>query len=414
MEVVISGNLVTITKADGTETTLNGPQFTSDSDTKAVQYNTEPVVQGSDPYTIPNPTSVVRYKIFIHMSDGRVEWFFLDEVTNQGTWTNDLTGANIAVDDIAQAMIISGGGGGGSVNSVTGSAPIASSGGANPAISLNNSGVTAGAYTVNGQALFTVTAKGLISTAVSAALTSDDIPDQSGIGFTVTDALLNLQSQIVPSVTTVNGIGPGDITVDAEDIDVIDMVVVTMGTLNNVLFLDGFSSDPNTFIGNVGGNWVIYVGASPTYYSGTPATSPITSATAWTDGAFGPPIQFVVQAYEGTVQDALQAAASNIGALSTYKMVEGTVVGSALTVVGGSLGATLTADNIATGVYHIDGPSGIFPTGKTVLIPVVVDANPYYCTIDYASDSRSVVNVFDSTGTAADPTMIQFTIRTYA
>jgi hypothetical protein len=53
---------------------------------------------------------------------------------------------------------------GGTVTAVTGSAPIASSGGTTPAISLNASGVTPGSYT---NANITVTAKGLISTAAN-------------------------------------------------------------------------------------------------------------------------------------------------------------------------------------------------------------------------------------------------------
>lgn len=56
------------------------------------------------------------------------------------------------------------GGGGGGVTSVSGAAPIASSGGATPIISHNDSGVTAGSYT---NASVTVNAKGHVTAASS-------------------------------------------------------------------------------------------------------------------------------------------------------------------------------------------------------------------------------------------------------
>lgn len=62
---------------------------------------------------------------------------------------------------------------GGSVTSVTATAPMASTGGATPVISLNDSGVTAGTY-----AKVTVNAKGLVTG--NASLAAGDIPNLAG------------------------------------------------------------------------------------------------------------------------------------------------------------------------------------------------------------------------------------------
>lgn len=53
-----------------------------------------------------------KLKFKVTLLDGKeeVEWFFLDEVKNQPTWTNDMAGLTIAIDDITTwiGSIISG------------------------------------------------------------------------------------------------------------------------------------------------------------------------------------------------------------------------------------------------------------------------------------------------------------------
>lgn len=65
------------------------------------------------------------------------------------------------------------------VTSVTGTSPIASSGGSTPAISLNNSGVTANTYgSSTALPIITVTEKGLITGVTTASVSS--VPSQTG------------------------------------------------------------------------------------------------------------------------------------------------------------------------------------------------------------------------------------------
>ena len=78
--------------------------------------------------------------------------------------TPGINGQVITTNSSGAVVWGAGGGGGGGVTSVTGTAPIVSSGGTTPAISLAASGVTAGSYS---NANITVSAEGLITVASS-------------------------------------------------------------------------------------------------------------------------------------------------------------------------------------------------------------------------------------------------------
>lgn len=95
----------------------------------------------------------------------------LGNIASWPGWTNDQAGYDQAEIDIYANFPATAGAG--PVNSVTASAPLASSGGANPNISHLNSGVVAGAYT---SANITVDAKGHITLAANG---TGGVPDYS-------------------------------------------------------------------------------------------------------------------------------------------------------------------------------------------------------------------------------------------
>ena len=144
MEVTITGNLIEIVKDDGTEMVINGLNIVDEGAIRWEQYNSVPPASSGNPYLTPTPTKATRYKVVLHFNDNRWEEIYLGDVTNQAGWTDDLTGANTAVADLSAALVVSGGGGGGGVTSVSASAPLSSSGGATPTISISTSGATAG------------------------------------------------------------------------------------------------------------------------------------------------------------------------------------------------------------------------------------------------------------------------------
>lgn len=143
MQVTVTGNLIEIVKDDGTELVINGANVVDEGGIRWEQYNTAPPILGSDPYTQPTPTKVARYKITLHFNDNRWETIWMGEVTNQPSWTDDLTGVNNATTYLSAALVASGGGGGG-VSSVSADAPLSSSGGSAPTISIDTTGATAG------------------------------------------------------------------------------------------------------------------------------------------------------------------------------------------------------------------------------------------------------------------------------
>ncbi|HNR54791.1 MAG TPA: hypothetical protein PKJ19_06490 [Flavobacteriales bacterium] len=248
MEVTINNNLIEIVKDDGTEIVINGSNVVDEGSIRWEQYNTVPPILGSDPFTQPNPTSVDRYKIVIHFNDNRWEEIPLGTVTNQAGWTDDLTGAETAVADISAALLVSGGGGGG-VSSVSASSPLSSSGGATPTISHQTSGVTAAAYTVNGEALFTVNATGHITAASNATIPVVPAGSDTQVQFNNSGALgasadLTFDGSVlavgaddgdgIVELGAVGGSGevssPGTLNVEGQDIGVSAADTVTIST----------------------------------------------------------------------------------------------------------------------------------------------------------------------------------------
>lgn len=179
MLVTISGNLIEVTKTDGTTEVYNGLQITSEGDIPGVtSYAPGSQIQ---PLQVNPPTKVTDWTVMVHLSDQRWWQFDVKDVSNQPTWTNNLAGANNAVADISAAMVASGGGGGG-VTSVAASSPLSSSGGATPTISLTGiiPAANGGAGTING--ILKANGSGLVSQATAG--TDYLTPTGNGSGLT--------------------------------------------------------------------------------------------------------------------------------------------------------------------------------------------------------------------------------------
>lgn len=128
-----------------------------------------PVYSMASPSIVNSDTGWVvetHYQIVIEFTSPTPPlYFFLKDITNQPTWTDDAAGAQNAIDDIRAVLPVPGGGGGG-VSSVGATAPITSTGGATPNIGIQDSGVVANSYA---NANITVDAKGRVTAASDGA-----------------------------------------------------------------------------------------------------------------------------------------------------------------------------------------------------------------------------------------------------
>lgn len=104
MQIAIGSGTITATLADGTTQVFNLANMVDIPAIRYAEYNTVPPILGSDPYTQPNPTPVNSYKVVLHFNDNRWLELQMGSISNQVTWTNDLTGANTAVSEISAAI----------------------------------------------------------------------------------------------------------------------------------------------------------------------------------------------------------------------------------------------------------------------------------------------------------------------
>jgi hypothetical protein len=102
------------------------------------------------------------------------------------------------------------------VTSVTGTSPISSSGGSTPAISLDNSGVTANTYgSSTAIPVITVTAKGLITSVTTSSVSS--LPSQTGNSgkYLTTDGSTASWATLATGNTTANGLWENSNTISS-------------------------------------------------------------------------------------------------------------------------------------------------------------------------------------------------------
>lgn len=109
--VSISGSLLQITEADGSTQTINGSNIVDDGLVVSQVFRQGTTGTG-DPTMQATITRSANFRITVHLVDQREYNFYVSDVTNQASWTNDLAGANKAVLDISAAMVSAGGGGG--------------------------------------------------------------------------------------------------------------------------------------------------------------------------------------------------------------------------------------------------------------------------------------------------------------
>ena len=125
----------------------------------------------------------------------------------------------LTYDHAAASISLAAGGGGGTVTSVTGTAPISSTGGATPAISLDNTTVTAASYT---SADITVDAQGRITAAASGAANPAAANPTASVSGTATNGVATtfMRSDAAPALSntavTAASYTSADITVDAQ------------------------------------------------------------------------------------------------------------------------------------------------------------------------------------------------------
>ncbi len=344
MEITISSNLITILKDDGSEVIINGQQITSDSDVRGVEFNTEPVVQGSDPYTIPTPTSVARYKVFIHLSDQRTEWFYVDEVTNQPGWTNDVAGANQAVADIAVAMLIGAGiPGSGTVTNLTftdgnGFNGTIASPSTTPAISLTTT--VADTQVVFSDSGAVVGSAGLTYDSTLGSLTISEQGGGSALLVVGTDAIGEITSAAPAGLTIGATVGP--ISLSSADVTIISSasrVSIQVGVTERLGI-------------EFAGDWLI--GGSP----GTAGQVLTSSGPGASPGWGGPMVYRAYVTQSGTDAPVASIGANTIGSIVWTRGASKEAIGTLV----GAFPAGITTIQVTTGL--VTGEI-VFPTSAT-------------------------------------------------
>lgn len=111
MNVTFNGTTsVTLTKPNGAEVSINSVNIVSVNATKYEKYVAPFLPDSSFQTSVPqvyNPTtgawsngiaaSSDQWLVYVHLVDGTYEKITMGQVANQGTWTNNLAGANNAV-----------------------------------------------------------------------------------------------------------------------------------------------------------------------------------------------------------------------------------------------------------------------------------------------------------------------------